>query len=211
MRRRVAAIGLACLLGAVGPASAGPPIDAALGDVDGHLIALSDVALARALGVFGFEPSDAPIESRDLDRYIDAQLAVAEASRLAIEVPADDLERAWNAAGGEALAARLDEAGVDRAWARRLFEADRLMQRFVDVRFRAFAFVMDEEVEAALGAGPRDPATRNRTRERLQADMVAQAFATWQRSARARAVIRLAPDAAGPWPVPFSIRGPVGR
>jgi hypothetical protein len=211
MRVLVATIGLALLLRAVAAASAGPPIDAALGDVDGRLIALSDVALARGLGVFGFEPSDAPIQLRDLDRYIDAQLAAAEASRLAIEVPADDVERAWNAAGGEALAARLEKAGVDRAWARRLLEEDRRIQHFVDVRFRAFAFVTDDEVEAALGAGPRDPATKNRTRERLQADMVTQAVATWQRAARARAVIRLAPGADGPWPVPFSLQGSVGH
>ena len=63
------------------------------------------------------------------------------------------------------------------------------VERFIDLRFRAFAFVTDFDVDEALGPGPHDEATRARTRDRLRADMVARAFAAWKEDARQRVAI----------------------
>ena len=131
-----------------------------------------------------------------------------EAAQLEIEVPAADVDRAWESAGGAALAARLDAVGVSPAWARRLIEADLRVGRFVDVRFRDFAFVTDFDVDDALGPGSHDEATRARTRERLRAEMIARAFATWMEDARRRVEVRRVPGVVGPWPAPFSLLPP---
>ena len=174
-------------------------------------VMLSDVALARALGVLGLEPSAGPITDAELARYLDAQLAVREATQLDIEVPAADVDRAWESAGGAVLAARLEAVGIDPAWARRLLEADLRVERFIDLRFRAFAFVTDFDVDEALGPGSHDEATRARTRDRLRADMVARAFAAWKTDARQRVPIRRVPGVTGPWPRPSrSVRNPAG-
>ena len=94
-------------------------------------------------------------------------------------MPAADIDRAWEAAGGAVLAARLEAVAVDPAWARRLLEVNLRVERFIDLRFRDFAFVTDFDVDDALGPGPHDEAERNRTRDRLRADMIARAFADW--------------------------------
>ena len=168
-------------------------MDAVLAEVGSRPVTLSDVALARALGVLGLEPSAGPITDAELERYLDAQLAVREAAQLAIEVSAADVDRAWELAGGAALAARLEAVGIEPAWARRLLEADLRVDRFVDLRFRAFAFVTEFDVDEALGPGSHDEATRARTRDRLRADKVARAFAAWKEDARQRVPIRRAP------------------
>lgn len=180
-------------------------MDAVLAEIGSRPVTLSDVALARALGVLGLEPSPGPITDADLASYLDAQLAVREATQLDIEVPAADVDRAWEKAGGAALAARLAAAGISPAWARRLLEADLRVERFVDLRFRAFAFVTEFDVDEALGPGSHDEATRARTRDRLRADMVARAFVTWKEDARHRIAIRRVPGVTGPWPPPFSL------
>ena len=204
MRAVLVAVGLA-LLGAAGGEAAEPQlVDLTLAEIGGRLVALSDVALSRALGLYGLAPSDGPITVADLERYLDAQLAVREATQLAIDVPADDVERAWEAAGGAALGAWLDSVGVERAWARRLLEADLRAERFVELRFRAFAFVSDFDVDEALGSGPHDEAARAKTRERLRAEMVARSLAAWKATARKRVEIKRVPGTEGPWPAPFS-------
>ena len=160
VRFRVAMLGLLALAAGVTTEAADRPADgadrladAALAEVGDRLITLSDLALARALGLLGLERSDGPLTDGDLDRYMDARLAVSEAIQLGIEVQADDVDRAWEAAGGAALAARLEAVGVGAAWARQLIEDDLRVDRFVDVRFRAFAFVTDADVDEALGPG----------------------------------------------------------
>jgi hypothetical protein len=180
-------------------------MDAVLAEVGSRPVTLSDVALARALGVLGLEPSTGPITDADLARYLDAQLAVREATQLAVEVSAADVDRAWELAGGAAFAARLEAVGIDPAWAKRLLEADLRVERFVDLRFRTFAFVTDFDVDAALGPGSHDEATRARTRDRVRADLVARAFAAWKEDARQRVSIRRAAGVTGPWPAPFSL------
>ena len=179
-------------------------VDVALAEVGGRLVTLSDVALARGLHLFELQPSDGPITTADLDRYVDAQLALAEATQLDIEVSTDDVARAWDTAGGDALAARLTSAGVDRGLARRLIEADLRIERFVELRFRAFAFVTDAEVEQALGPGSHDQAARNAAREELRAESATRALLAWREEARRRVPIRIIASDP-PWPLPFSL------
>ena len=187
-------------------------MDSVLAEVDSRPVTLSDVALARALGVLGLEPSAGPITDTELERYLEAQLALREAGQLAVEVSSADVDRAWELAGGAALAARLEAVGIEPVWARRLLEADLRVDRFVDLRFRAFAFVTEFDVDEVLGPGSHDAATRARTRERLRAAKIAEAFATWKEDVRQRISIRQLPGVTGPWPAPFSLGpGPGGK
>ncbi|PWU25146.1 MAG: hypothetical protein C5B48_02795 [Candidatus Rokuibacteriota bacterium] len=185
-------------------------VDMVLGEVGTTPIMLSEVALARALGLLGLEPSAGPITDADVTRYLDAQLAVREAAQLAIEVSAADVDRAWELVGGASLAARLEAVAIDPAWARHLVEVNLRVERFIDLRFRDFAFVTDFDVDAALGPGPHDEAERARTRERLRADMVAKAFASWKDDARRRTPVHLVPGVSGPWPAPFTLGAQLG-
>ena len=205
-----AIVALALLLVAAnGGAADVQVVDLALAQVGDRLVTLSDVTLSRALGLYGMAATDGPISPADLEHYLDAQLAVREAIQLAVEVAAEDVQRAWDARGGTTLAAWLDCIGVDPAWARRLIEADLRAQRFVDLRFRAFAFVSDADVDAALGPGPQDEAARSHARERLEAERVARALAAWRARTRERTPIRyLTGTASGPWPAPFPRPGP---
>jgi hypothetical protein len=200
------------LLATAGPAGAADlrVIDEVLAEVASRPVALSEVTLARALGVFGLAPSSGPITDADLGTYLDAQLAVRESVQLDVDAPAADVDGAWEKAGGAALASRLAAVGVDAAWARRLIEADQRVQRFIDLRFRAFAFVTDFDVDEALGPGAHDEATRARTRERLRADMVTRAFTAWQDEARQRVTITRIPGVTGPWPAPFTLDAGAG-
>ena len=202
------------LLAAVGVSDAADLrlMDSVLAEVGSRPVMLSDVALARALGVLGLEPSAGPITDTELERYLEAQLALREAGQLAVEVSSADVDRAWELAGGAALAARLEAVGIEPVWARRLLEADLRVDRFVDLRFRAFAFVTEFDVDEALGPGSHDAATRARTRERLRAAKIAEAFATWKEDVRQRISIRQLPGVTGPWPAPFSLGpGPGGK
>lgn len=187
-------------------------VDEVLAEVASRPVTLSEVTLARALGVFGLEPSSGPITDADLGKYLEAQLAVRESVQLDVDVPTADLEGAWEKAGGAALASRLAAVGADTAWARRLVEADQRVQRFIDLRFRAFAFVTDFDVDEALGPGTHDEATREATRARLRAGMVTRAFTAWQEEARQRVTITRIPSVTGPWPAPFTLdAGPGAR
>lgn len=211
MRRLCAVLALLAIAG-VSDAADVRLMDSVLAEVDSRPVTLSDVALARALGVLGLEPSAGPITDTELERYLEAQLALREAGQLAVEVSSADVDRAWELAGGAALAARLDAVGIEPVWARRLLEADLRVDRFVDLRFRAFAFVTEFDVDEVLGPGSHDAATRARTRERLRAAKIAEAFATWKEDVRQRISIRQLPGVTGPWPAPFSLGpGPGGK
>lgn len=211
MRRLCAVLALLAIAG-VSDAADVRLMDSVLAEVDSRPVTLSDVALARALGVLGLEPSAGPVTDTELERYLEAQLALREAGQLAVEVSSADVDRAWESAGGAALAARLEAVGIEPAWARRLLEADLRVDRFVDLRFRAFAFVTEFDVDEVLGPGSHDAATRARTRERLRAAKIAEAFATWKEDVRQRISIRQLPGVTGPWPAPFSLGpGPGGK
>ena len=89
----------------------------------------SDVAIARALGLFDLTPAPRAIEATDVERYVDGRLLTREATRLGVETTAEERAEAWAAAadraGGQtALEAWLRIADVDPAWARRLVDQD---------------------------------------------------------------------------------------
>jgi hypothetical protein len=202
----LAAVALAVASAAPGHAAESKPVDATLAVVADSLVTLGDVTLARALGLFGLERADGPVTDAEVERYLDGQLAVREAHQLDIDVPDAELERAWEAAGGATLGRRLEALGIDPAWARRLIEADLRGRRLLDLRVRSFVFVTEADVDDALGAGPRDEATRAKTRTRLEAEAAARSRAEWREDARERIRIRRIPAGPGPWPAPFSLK-----
>ena len=209
MRAAIATLTLAFVaFAAAGHAAEPRLVDVTIAVVADSLVSLSDVTLARALGLFGLAPSDGPVTDADVERYLDGQLAVREATQLDLDVPGSEIERVWQAAGGATLARRMEAIGLDPEWARRLIEADLRTRRLYDVRIRAFVFVTDADVDEALGQGPHDEATRSRTRARLEAEGAARALAEWREDARDRIRIRRIQDARGPWPPPFSLGGP---
>jgi hypothetical protein len=110
-------------------ASAGATVvDAVVGAVNSTVITASDIALARALGLFGFAPSKEPIRTSDVDRYGAAIVAALEASRLGIGPTLTELDEAWTAleariGGSDGLRAWLEATTIDVAWARRALEA----------------------------------------------------------------------------------------
>jgi hypothetical protein len=189
-------VALLGLLLAPGAPSAAPLVDALIGVVDGKTVSASDVALARALGVFGFAPSTAPISRDEFDRYTDARLLLDEAGRIGISAEPAEIDRAWAAvvarAGGDgALDRWLDAQAIDRAWARRLVEQDVVRRRFFEARFAAFVFPDDAAVTAALGPGQHDEAAREAARTRLIREAADRAQAEWLQAARLRATIQI--------------------
>jgi hypothetical protein len=207
--RRVTALVLAAGLLAPAPATAAPVLtDTVVAAVDGAPVTASDVALARALGLFGFTPSlPAPIVAADVERLIRATLVVDEAERLDIVIGDAELEAAWQAlaerhGGGAALDAWLARSAVEPAWARRMLRDHLRHERFAELRFRAFVFVLEEEVSAALGPGEHPPDARDRARERLRSETAGRGLAEWVEEAARRAQIRrlLPPEAVVPLP-----------
>lgn len=204
-------LSLAVGLGAAGAPGA-RPLDALLAVVDGHTIAASDAALARALGVLGLAPSRGPITRDDVERMIDARLLAEEARRLNPAPDAEARAGAWAAAGGRAggpaaLDAWLDAHGVPRDWARALVEQDLLRQQFIDQRFRAFVFVGESGVDAALGGTGSDPAAREATRRRLTEAAVARGLAEWLEDARKRARVHILLPPGGTAPLVLPMPG----
>lgn len=136
MRRRllshIALAGGLALASALFVASARPAvaalIDSVVGTVDATAVSASDIALARALGLFGFTWSEEPIRPADVDRYGAALVGALQASRLGIGPTLAELDRAWTeletqTGGAEALRAWLEATTIDAAWARRALEA----------------------------------------------------------------------------------------
>jgi hypothetical protein len=130
MRRHlVSRIALASVLalGSVSAAGAGP-VDAVVGSVGATAVSASDIALARAMGLFGFTPSEEVIRSADVDRYAGGLVAALEAGRLGIGPTRTEVNDAWAAleiemGGPAAMRAWLEATTIDVAWARRAFEA----------------------------------------------------------------------------------------
>jgi hypothetical protein len=212
LRRALAALALvAGLAGATsgpGPDASAAVVDAVLGEVNDSVITLSDIALARALGLFGIDPSDAPVRRPDVERMVDARLVEREATRLEIGGLAAAVE-AWQAVGARvggmaALEGWLDAAGVDPDWARHFVEADVRWRRFIDVRFRAFLFVADTDVSAALGTAAATPEDRERTRQRLIDEATQRDLSRWLEDARSRARIRVTDAVNAILPLPFT-------
>ena len=134
MRRaaRLALAGIAALGCVLAPACAGPVraalVDAVVATIDSTVVSASDIALARALSLFGFTPSEEPIRQTDVDRYGTALVAALEAARLGIGPTLTEMDEAWTEletqmGGAAALRAWLEGATIDATWARRALEA----------------------------------------------------------------------------------------
>jgi hypothetical protein len=197
------------------PLQGGALVDAVLAVVDLDVVAASDIALARALGLHGFAASPAPITTADVERFVNVLLVLGEARRLAIQAPEAEVEDAWRtieaeAGGPVSLDAWLNAVAVPPAWARRAVEAHVRWRRFVRLRFVELTFVMPDEVTAALGPGAHDGEARARVHAQLREAKAEAALAEWldarSRTAQVRRV--LAPDEtvplpfAGPWGPP---------
>jgi hypothetical protein len=210
LRRALAALAVAAGVAVgPGPGASAAMVDAVLADVNGTVLTLSDIALARALGLFGFSPSGALVGGADVERLIDARLVEREAARLELEGPAEAVDAAWEAAGTRvggpvALATWLEAAGIDPGWARQMVEADVRWRHFIEVRFRAFVFVAESDVAAALETAAATAEERERLRERLTDEATQGELAHWLTEARAQAAIRLAGAASGWLPLPFA-------
>jgi hypothetical protein len=186
------------------------PIDTLLAQVDARTIAASDIALARALRVFGFAPSSAPITRPDVDRFVDVLLILAEAGKIGVEAEPAAVDTAWAAvaarAGGEAaLTHWLEDKAIDRDWARVMVGEDIVKSKFLDARFAAFIFPDEETVTRELGPGQHDDDARERVRDRLIRQAAVEAEAKWLADARRRASIKiLLPDGGSVVP-PFTL------
>lgn len=203
----VAATALMTVLGA-GPAPA-QVLDTLLAQVDSRTVASSDVALARALGVFGFTPGSAPITRADVDRFVDLLLILAEAGRISIAVEPADIDRAWAAAaaragGVEALERWLAGHAIDRDWARRFVEEDLVRAKYLEARFAAFVFADEEAVTRELGPGQHSETERDQARQSLIRAAAVKAQGEWLEGARRRASIRILLPAGGSVAPPFS-------
>jgi len=139
--RRLAAVALAWQALAV--AAVASPVrlfDAVLAAVDGRTVAASDIALARALGMFGLTPSTGAIDRADIDRFVDGLLILEEATRVGITADPAQVDRVWATAiagwGDEATFQRwLDAHALGQARARRFAEDEAVRARFLETRF----------------------------------------------------------------------------
>ncbi|HEY3065976.1 MAG TPA: hypothetical protein VGL09_09310 [Methylomirabilota bacterium] len=192
---RVIAGALLALLLATAPLRAADLVDAVVGEVEGRVATASDVALARALGLFGFTATNAAITPPDVDRLLDAWLVVAEAQRLGIGGGPDEVEAAWGTVaqrfgGAAALDAWLERVAVEAGRARAMVGDHSRWERFIEVRFREFAFVLPDDVTAALGAGVHSEAEQASARERLQAAETERRLAAWLADRRQRTTVQ---------------------
>jgi hypothetical protein len=184
-------------------------LDRVVAEIDSTPVPASDVAIARALGLFDLTPAPRAIEAMDVERYVDGWLLTREATRLGVVTTAEERAEAWAAAadraGGQAvLEAWLRIADVDPAWARRLVDEDLMSRRFVEVRFRDLAFVSEAEVTAALGPGE---AAREAVRARLEGDAARRRLGEWLAETRGRSVIRRLVDEGARIPDPLAGAG----
>jgi hypothetical protein len=208
-----ATLGLFAVFGALGAALMSHAdvrfVDRVVAAIDGTPVTASDVAIARALGLFELNPEPRAIEATDVERYVDGRLLVREATRLGLETTADERTEAWAAAAGRAggqaiLEAWLRRADVDPAWARRLVDEDLTRRRFVELRFRDLAFVSEADVTAAMGSGANGEAAREAVRARLEDDAARRRLGEWLVETRARSAIRRLVDEGARVPDPLA-------
>jgi hypothetical protein len=206
----VAALAVALGGGRSRVAAADVFLDAVVAEVETRSVTASDIALARALGLFGFTPSSAAIGPDDIERAVGVWIVVIQAQRMRLSAVGEGRAEAWRAAadrfgGPPAFEAWLTRVGVEPEWARQLVEDDLDWRQFIDLRFRAFAFVTEDQVRDGLGAEPDTPEARARVRAKLEAAEVEQRLAEWLAEERRRVAVQrlLAPPERVP--VPFSM------
>jgi hypothetical protein len=214
--RAATGLSLAVLLCVASTAIAATFLDAVLAGVAGSAIVASDVAVARGLSLFGARPSDTPIRKGDAERLVNGRLIDQEAAQLAIGGNPQEAEEAWQAAaermgGMAALHAWMDRSLLDETRVKKLVEADLRWRRFVDLRFRAFVFISEAEVTAALGPETHSQEVRERARERLLAEATDRDLAEWLTEARKRVTVRYAALGEGGIPLPFPMPPPADQ
>jgi hypothetical protein len=181
-----------------------------LAQVETRSVTASDIALARALGLFGFTLSADSIGVDDVERAVGVWIVVIQAQRLRLSAVGEGRADAWRAAadrfgGPPAFEAWLTSVGVEPEWARQLVEDDLDWRQFIDLRFRAFAFVTEDQVREGLGAEPDIPDARARVRAKLEAAEVEQRLAEWLAEERRRVAVQLLLAPSERVPVPFSM------
>jgi hypothetical protein len=206
MRAAVVALSVVAWTGSARAAE--PFLDRLVAEVAGAVVTATDVALGRALGLFGLTPAVGPLSVAEIQRYVDGQLLVREAARIGVEDTAAQRAEAWaalteRAGGAGALIGWLTAADVDVPWAWRLADEDLRMRLFVELRFRALAFISEADLAAALGPGTHDESAREAMRTRLEAEAARRQLAEWLADARARASIRLYVSESVPIPNPL--------
>jgi hypothetical protein len=207
-------VGLVCVsaAGTSSPALAAETfLDAVLASVAGKTVTVTDVAIGRALSLFDLRPSEAPIGRADVESLANAVLMEWEAAQLAIGNKREEVQAAWDEAadrvgGVPAFRTWMIQAGLDETWVKSLVERDLRRQRFIDLRFRAFAFVSDADVTATLGPGAHAPDAVDRAREVLRLQAIDRAVADWLADARTRTPVGFSDTVAQgvlpPFPMP---------
>ncbi|MFN0119360.1 MAG: hypothetical protein ACKV2V_02545 [Blastocatellia bacterium] len=125
--------------------------------VNGYLITESDVIWALALDP-ELQPLDLGAETRRqmLERLIDQKLLLTEAARTPQNEPGEEEITAYQndklirgGFGTEAkLRERLQQTGLDPATLREILRQRVAIEKYVDFRFRSFALVRSDEIEA---------------------------------------------------------------
>jgi hypothetical protein len=214
MRTWLAVAAISSALAGAGSAGAEVRLlDRLVAEADGAIVTVSDIALGRALGLFGLTPTTGSLSPEEIQQYVDGQLLVREAARIGVEVTPADQAEAWaavarRAGGDDALTRWLRLADVEVPWARRLVDDDLRMRRFIELRFRALAFISEADLAAVLGEEAHDEKAREATRGRLEAELAERRRAEWLAEARARASIR--PHVAAIGQVLDPLPGPPG-
>lgn len=170
-------------------------VDAMVAQVGLSTITASDVALARALGLYGLVPDRGPIRAADVDRFIDARLIIAEAERLGISPSPAAVEKAWREVaarrgGMKSFQAWLEEKGISQQWARKLTYGDAQRIQFAELRFERFVFIPEEDITQALGPGRHSEEQREQVRETLRKKEADRALTRWLEGQRQQAKIR---------------------
>lgn len=201
---------LAVLLPAAAQTATERFADAILAEVELHTVTASDVALARALGLFGLEPSNRPIRTEDLQRFLDALLIVNEASRLNIQASEDELSQVRQAAaslfgGRRKLEAWLEDTGIDAAWTEKLFKQEADRNHFVEQRFGKFVFVSEEQISDALGPGAHGAKEREDKRAVLIQKRAKSELEQWLEEQRQQTQINYLMEKGASVPMPFAL------
>jgi hypothetical protein len=132
---------VALVLAAAAIPAAAQVLDRVLARVDGQTILLSDLRLARAIGLGGVRPEDG--DAAALRRLVDRQLMLAEVQRSQPPTPdvaavAQGMAQFLTNAGGEdAAAAALRAAGVPRRYLEQLAVEVAAVDAYVRQRFGA--------------------------------------------------------------------------
>lgn len=195
-RGLLSSLACALFLGALAPSPAAAPIDALLATVGSHVIMLSDVRMAQALGLA--DGTDLP---SILARLVDRSLMLAEVERFQPPEPlparvAESLDALKARVGAEGFAAALRVNGFDEAYIRSVVRDDLRLEAYLSQRFSALAEPSEEEVAAAVAARPTaepDGALRTRVHDQLRVARFNTLVSQWVAELRTRSDVAVRP------------------